>query len=83
MRVGRLTRINRCAIVLRERTIMRVAIGLVLMMLAATLVYFGRPDKDGNSPRLLRFNAALVLYPPVVLVASAFGVAELVYSMLG
>ena len=60
---------------------MNLAFGLALLLLAALLIYLGRPDKQGNSPHFLRFGAALVLYPPVVLLVVAFGVAELVYSI--
>jgi hypothetical protein len=42
---------------------MGLAIGLLSLALAAALIYFGLPDKQGNSPRFLRFGAALVLYP--------------------
>ena len=56
---------------------MNFGIGLLLLSLAALLVYLGRPDKDLNSPRFLQFNAALVLYPPVILVVLAFGATEL------
>ena len=60
---------------------MNLAFGLAMLLLAALLIYLGRPDKQGNSPRFLRFDAALVLYPPVVLPVIAFGAAELVYSL--
>jgi hypothetical protein len=60
---------------------MNLTFGLAMLLLAALLIYLGRPDKQGNSPRFLRFGPALVLYPPVVLLAIAFGVAELVYSL--
>jgi hypothetical protein len=57
-------------------------IGLATIGLAAVLIYFSLPDKEGNSPRFLRFDAAMVLYPPIVLVVGAFGVAELFYSLV-
>ena len=60
---------------------MNLTFGLAMLLLAALLIYLGRPDKQGNSPRFLRFDAALVLYPPVVLLAIALGAAELVYSL--
>ena len=62
--------------------IVNFGIGLLLLSLAALLVYLGRPDKDLNSPRFLQFNAALVLYPPVILVVLAFGATELIYALL-
>jgi hypothetical protein len=58
---------------------MEYAIGLALLALAAALIYLGLPDKQGNSPRFLQFGAALVVYPPIVLVVLALGVAELFF----
>jgi hypothetical protein len=60
---------------------MHLAVGGVLLLLAVALIYLGRQDSDGNSPRFLQFGAALVLYPPVVLVVIAFGAAEPFYSL--
>jgi hypothetical protein len=57
------------------------AIGLAMVVPAAGLVYLGRPDRKGRHPRLLQFGAALVPYPPVVLVVLAFGVAELLDAL--
>ena len=62
---------------------MSLAIGLVMLLAAALLIYSGRPDKEGNSPRFLQFGPALVLYPPAVLVVFAFGAAELFYALSG
>jgi hypothetical protein len=59
---------------------MQLVLGLILLALAATLIFFGLPDKHGNSPRFLQFGAALVLYPPTVLVVLALGVAELFFQ---
>ncbi len=61
---------------------MKLAIGLALLAIASLLFYIGRPDKEGNSPRFLQFGAALVLYPPVVLVFFAFGTIVTVYGLL-
>ncbi|MDP1584206.1 MAG: hypothetical protein Q8M18_12350 [Bradyrhizobium sp.] len=60
---------------------MNLSFGVVMLLLAAMLIYFGRPDKQGNSPRFLRFGPALVLYPPVVLLVIAFGLAEMIHSL--
>jgi hypothetical protein len=38
------------------------------------LVFIGMP-KHGESPRFLRFEASLVVYPAVIMVFLAFGVA--------
>ncbi|KRR29206.1 hypothetical protein [Bradyrhizobium retamae] len=60
---------------------MNYGFGVALLAVAAMLLYAGRPDKDGASPRFLRFNAALVLYPPFVLVFLAFGSALLINAL--
>lgn len=61
---------------------MNFSIGLVLVCVAAGLIFVGMPDKNHVSPRFLRFGAALVLYPPVVLVVLSFGIAEVFYSLI-
>ena len=60
---------------------MNYGIGVTLLAVAAVLLYAGRPDKHGTSPRFLRFNAALVLFPPLVLVFLAFGSALLINAL--
>jgi len=52
-------------------------IGIVSISIAAFLIFIALPDKDRVSPRFLQFEASLVLYPPVVMVFFAVGVAEL------
>jgi hypothetical protein len=42
-----------------------------------TLIYIGRPDKNGVSPQ---FDAAMVLYPPLILVFVVFGCMALLSS---
>ena len=53
-------------------------IGVVLLVIAAGLIFIGLPDKDGVSPRFLRFEAAVVLYPPFIMIFLVGGVAELI-----
>ena len=57
-------------------------IGVILLVIAAGLIFIGLPDKDGVSPRFLRFDAALVLYPPVIMIFLVGGVAELITAFL-
>ena len=45
---------------------------------AGLLFFIGLPDSHGLSPRFLRFEAAPVLYPPVILVFLAIGAANLI-----
>ncbi|MGY3618354.1 hypothetical protein ACVJGD_004550 [Bradyrhizobium sp. USDA 10063] len=61
---------------------MNSAVGFVLVIVAASLIWLGMPDKAGNSPRFLRFRAAPVVYPPLVLALLALGAAESIYSLL-
>jgi hypothetical protein len=53
-------------------------IGLVSLAIAAGLFFVGLPDKNLESPRYLRFHSAPVIYPTIILVFFAIGVAELV-----
>lgn len=57
-------------------------IGVVLLVIAAGLIFIGLPDKDGVSPRFLRFEAAVVLYPPFIMIFLVGGVAELIKAYL-
>ena len=57
-------------------------IGISLSAVGIVLIFVGVPKK-GVHPRFLRFPAALVLYPPVILVLLALGAAELVTALLG
>lgn len=49
--------------------------GIAMLVIAVILAFVGRPNSAGEHPRFLRFNAALVVYPPIVLVFFALGVA--------
>jgi hypothetical protein len=57
--------------------------GFVMLAVAATLIVIGRPNKAGEHPKFLRFGAALVLYPPFILVFIALGVAAVLSGLLG
>ena len=57
--------------------------GLVVLAVAAILILAGRPNSAGEHPRFLRFGAALVLYPPCILVFIALGVAAVISGLLG
>ena len=54
-----------------------IAIGLVFFVVGVLLVIIGIP-RHGEHPRFLRFEASLVLYPAVIMVFLAFGVAMMV-----
>jgi hypothetical protein len=53
-------------------------IGVMALILAAGLFVIALPNKYGESPRFLQFYAAPSVYPAVVLVFLALGVAELI-----
>jgi hypothetical protein len=56
-----------------------ISMGLVLFAVGVFLIFIGMP-KRGVTPRYLRFDAALVLYPAVVITFLAFGVAMIFTS---
>ena len=60
---------------------MNVWTGLAMLVLAVFLVVVGCPGKDGVHPKFLRFNAALVLYPPIILIFLALGIAAIVSDL--
>ena len=53
-----------------------------MLVIAFLLIWAGRPNKGGESPSFLRFHAALVLYPPLILVFITFGVAAIASNLL-
>jgi hypothetical protein len=53
-----------------------------MLVIAFLLIWAGRPNRGGESPSFLRFHAAMVLYPPVILVFLALGVAAIASSLL-
>ena len=55
--------------------------GTTMLVAALVLILVGRPDKAGVHPRFLRFDAAMVLYPPIILVLFAVGVAAVLSSI--
>ena len=57
-------------------------IGSLLVAVTGGMIFVGFPDKAGVTPRFLRFHAALVIYPALVLVFLAAGVAQLITALL-
>ncbi|WP_439409702.1 hypothetical protein ACNJX9_17370 [Bradyrhizobium sp. DASA03076] len=49
---------------------------------AAVLILIGRPNRAGEQPKFLRFEAAVVLYPPVILSFLGLGAAALMSGLL-
>jgi hypothetical protein len=62
---------------------MHLLIGATLLAIGVLLLFLGLPNRNGASPRFLQFEAALVLYPPLVQVFVVGGVAELTAALLG
>lgn len=62
---------------------MNVYAGMLMLAVALLLIWLGRPDKAGVHRQFLRFNAALVLYPPLILSCFAFGAATIISSWPG
>lgn len=61
----------------------QLAIGVALVLAAIVLIFIGMPNRAGQHPRFLQFEASLVLYPPVILVLLAVGTAEIISALLG
>ena len=57
-----------------------ITIGVVLFAVGVLLFVIGIP-KLGVSPRFLRFDAALVLYPALIMACLAFGTALLLRAL--
>lgn len=57
-------------------------IGVILLGIAAVLIFFGLPDKEGINRRFLRFETAVILYPPVIMIFLIAGGAELLKALL-
>lgn len=62
---------------------MDVTIGASLIAVAVLLVFIGRPNRSGQHPRFLQFEAAMVLYPPLIMIFAVMGMAEIITSLLG
>jgi hypothetical protein len=62
---------------------MDLTIGIAMVAIALLLIFIARPDKTGRHPRFLRFEASLVLYPPLVLVFGVMGAAEIISVLEG
>ena len=58
------------------------AIGVAFVVAAAVLLIIGIP-RHGESPRFLRFESSLVLYPPLIMTFLVFGVALMLRAYTG
>ncbi|HET7850836.1 MAG TPA: hypothetical protein VFL51_17435 [Pseudolabrys sp.] len=55
-------------------------LGLICLGIGLGLIAAGWP-RGGTHPRFLQFRAAVVLYPPLVLIFLAAGVAQLIAAL--
>jgi hypothetical protein len=62
---------------------MHLTIGVVLLAVTAVLIFIGFPKRNGDSPRFLQFGAAIVLYPPLIMITIALGAAEVITGLSG
>jgi hypothetical protein len=53
-------------------------IGIGALIAAASLFIVGLPTRHGESPRFLQFYAAPMVYPAIVLIFFALGIAEVI-----
>ncbi|MCK1406149.1 hypothetical protein [Bradyrhizobium sp. 76] len=61
---------------------MNILIGAAMLAVAGILIFIGLPNRIGEQPKFLRFEAALVLYPPMILSFIGLGAAALISGML-
>jgi hypothetical protein len=55
-------------------------IGIGMLVLGFALVWFGMPNKIGQSPRFLHSVFMQMIYPALALIFIAIGVAELLVA---
>ena len=59
-----------------------ILVGAALIAVAVVLLWIGMPDKNGITPRFLRFEIAPLIYPPLILAIFAIGAANLVSAII-
>ena len=52
--------------------------GIAMLIIGLVLIWIGRPDKTGLHPSFLRFDAAMVVYPPIILAFITMGAAAVI-----
>lgn len=56
-------------------------IGIGALVVGVAMIWFGMPNKAGESPRLLLLSFMQMIYPAVVLMFVVTGVAELLKAL--
>ena len=59
-----------------------ILVGTTLIAVAVVLLWIGMPDKNGITPRFLRFEIAPLIYPPLILAIFAIGAANLLSAIV-
>jgi hypothetical protein len=57
-----------------------IVIGIGAFVVGIALIWFGKPNKAGENPRLLRMGFMQMIYPAIVLTFVVIGVAELLQA---
>ena len=65
------------------KTDIHLLVGVLSIAIAGVLIFIGLPDRSGKHRGFLQFESSLVLFPPVVLVFFAMGMAEVVTALFG
>ena len=55
-------------------------LGVALLVGAAVLMYLGLPNKNGEPAKFLRFEAAPLLYPPLIIALIAGSIASFLWG---
>jgi hypothetical protein len=58
-----------------------ILVGAASIAVAIVLLWIGMPDKNGITPRFLRFEIAPLIYPVFILAIFAIGAANLVSAI--
>jgi hypothetical protein len=57
-------------------------IGIASLLIGAAMVWFARPNTQGQNPPFLRFGLLQMLYPAIALLFVVLGVTELLFLVL-
>jgi len=58
-----------------------IVIGIGALVVGLAMLWFGMPNKSGQSPRFLRMEFTQMFYPAIVLAFLVIGVTELITAV--